>query len=398
MCCCSNWEVLTVMSQRDLNLCACLLPDNVDTKEFICPTAQLIPLSFSVAPLDYNNGGFYFTYESLDKLGNGIFATNIPIGAVMYVVCCKESHDLWLCLSEQILDANFLYRGDLDIYALMDYKNLVDILYVLIGKYATGREFSKVCYILDNPVAEEYTPYSNPSYPYNKYKKKTPIGMQVLRFDNRFDRDVVIAELEKKYRDKPAKSAAELVSKELNQNAAIIVSDGATSFGASMSAYWYLDSDKLEHNCIAFKPSVVEQGSLLGEIVAATRALKTCYDNNKTVIDYYYDNKAIVNILNSKRLSDIPEIMEYKELCEKLHEEGFIVTYKELHPKRGSHRNNSNPALLYFHNSCDKACTDIANLYRSKCTQVAASDTSTGVKYSDTVKPKKRKTKNCNKQ
>lgn len=374
-------------------------PADVTSAPINLPTPELINLPNSlVDAFKYTNGDLYFEYETINQVWEGTYSTNIPEEDTKYLVLCRDTRDVWLCLRKQILDDNFLFRDDLEIKEIKSDLVMANLLVECIGECIVPNEPTKVCYILDKRFAEEYTPYYDPNYPELKYGKKTPVGMAVLRFGNRFKRDAAIRVLEEKYAEKPFGSAVNLVSKKLPDDAAIIVSDGSKSDNSISAAFYYVDNSRIEKGAIALEPSTPEQGVLIAEILGATKALLTCETYGKKKITYYYDNCAIIHVFNSEKLREVPEVKTYKALCESLVAKGYDVTFCELHPKRGKKRSQDNAALTYFHHNCDKTCTELIELYRGRIAEVAAADTSKGSKYSELAKPKQQRTRKGQKQ
>ena len=113
----------------------------------------------------------------------------------------------------------------------------------------------------------------------------------------------------------------------------------------------------------------------------------------KKKITYYYDNTSILNIFKNRKTEYIAEVVEYKELLEKMASESYSVKFVELHPKTGEGRDNDNHALMFFHNDCDGMCRKMADIFKKDYKSFAASDDKDGKTYQqvkEEFKPKGR--------
>ena len=154
----------------------------------------------------------------------------------------------------------------------------------------------------------------------------------------------------------------------------------------------YLDNTSVVKNVEGMIPSDSEQAVLIAELMGAYNALMQCYMRKKTKITYYYDNTNIMGVFRSNRLVKIPEIIRYKELLTKLYNEGYNVTFVEIHPKTGENRSEENKALMFFHYQCDFACREIADIFKKDYKAFATSGNREGIPYSqinDTMNRKK---------
>lgn len=300
-----------------------------------------------------------------------------------FVVWCSYTQQLWYVPTRLCLDQNFIYRDDLEITEISSLEELAELYESTAAVVDLSIITKKCCYILDCPADESYEVYADPSYPIDKYGKATPNGMFVMKYSNRFKRDTAILKLDKKYADKSIKDAKELAVSILSENEAIVISDGSAIKDICTCAHYYIDRDSLIKMSQGFVASNGEMANLVSEIKGVTNALKMCYMNGKKVVRYYYDNVAIVNVFSSRRTEGLKEVAEYKELLNKMYEDGFEVTFIEIHPKTGSDRIDDNKAILFFHNYCDVECRDIANLYTRNYRKFAAADNKSGKKYDE---------------
>lgn len=298
----------------------------------------------------------------------------------MYYVWCEGTLQAWGCPSKLCLDANFIYRDDLVIYECMSQEEYEKAWASTIKDVNVGIITRKTCYLLDNPAAETYEVYSDSAFPSLKYGKATPNGMFVHKYDNRFHRDMAIMELDNLYSQSPRKTASSMTKKEMPANAAIIVSDGCWMKNSCSSSYYYMDATCLIKMTQGFLPTEGEQAVLISEIVAATNALMMCYMKKKKNITYYYDNTSILNVLRNRKTEYIQEIVEYKELLTKMDQEGYNVTFSELHPKTGEDNANQNAALMFFHNYCDKECREMSDIFKKDYKDIAKTADSSGGK------------------
>ena len=310
---------------------------------------------------------------------------DMPMLGEGYIVVCKNTEEVWFAPTKLCLDANFIYREDLDIYKVNNGEAAEDIYYSTVKDWKPGKVPRKSCYILDNVSNETYEVYYDSSYPLLKYGKSCPNGMFVHRYDNRFHRDMGILELDSIYASQSANKASKMTQKKMKSNEAIIISDGCWMREVCSNALYYLDADSLINMCQGILPSEQDQGVLIAEINGARMALELCYIKKKKKIKYYYDNTSIVNVFKNRKTEYIREIVEYKELLEKMDKEGYQVEFIELHPKTGEERETDNRALQFFHNACDRACRDMSDIFKKDYKSYASIDEKQGKSY-QTVK------------
>lgn len=306
-----------------------------------------------------------------------------------YCVFCKDTLQIWFAHNEECLNKNFVYRHDLIIKKVYSYSDVADFWKEHMGDYKPGMRRSKQCFIIDLPMNETYEVYYNPSYPSMRYGKSNPKGSYILKFKNRFHRDMAIMELDKRYSESSFKCAGKFTGKHLKANEAIIISDGSMSSGKIASSVYYLDSTSVIHMTEGGLPSLTELGSTIAEIKAATNALELCYAKGKSDVTYYYDNTSILNILKNRRTEYVQEIRSYKDTCEKLNGAGIKINFVELHPKTGENRDSENKALMWFHNECDAACTSMCDLIEKDIKNFASNGNVDGIFYSDIKMPKR---------
>lgn len=311
-----------------------------------------------------------------------------------FLVMCENTSQVWFCRNQLILDMNFIYREDLKIVKIpADNAVLAPELYLENASgWNPGVNTRKFCYILDSPATEKYEVYYESNYPALKYGKATPNGMFVHRYENRFHRDMAILELDRLYSSASKADAKKMQKREFGASEAYVVSDGCWMRDSCASSYYYMDKTSLVKMTIGFLPSDAEQAVLTSEITAATQALLMCYTKKKKKVRYYYDNTSIVNCLRNKKLEYLDEIKTYKELLEKMLQEGYDVKFIELHPKTGEDRDDTNKALMFFHNYCDEECRNMTDIFRKDYRSIAGADQSDGKSYSqykEEFKPKK---------
>lgn len=299
-----------------------------------------------------------------------------------YIVICKDTTQAWLCPTKECLDANFIYREDLDIFEVNSVGDIIEC-YCNAGYNVMnpGILTRKTCYILDNPGAEVYEVYYDSNFPAQKYGKATPNGMFIHKYENRFHRDMAIMELDTIYDEASKKRAEEMTKKEMKSNEAIIISDGCWMREVCASSCWYLDAGQTMHLTSGHLPSEPDQAVLISEITGATLALQLCILNKKKRITYYYDNTSILNVLRNRKTEYIKEIQEYKELLEDMDSKGYKVNFVELHPKTGEGRDKENRALMYFHNDCDRSCREMTDIFRKDYKSYACGGSTDGKSY-----------------
>lgn len=311
------------------------------------------------------------------------------IGSAGYLIWCHNTREMWYAPTKLCLDANFIYRSDLEICEIVSHDNGVEFYKKRSANLMPGVITRKVCYILDNPAGECYEVYFETNYPSLKYGKATPSGMFVYKYDDRFQRDMAIMELDKLYTDTSKTNAKALIERKMKEDEAIIISDGAWMKEVCSSSVVYMDNVRLLEQTHAANPSEKEQAVLIAEITGATLALQTCKLYGKRKITYYYDNTSIVNVFKNRKTEYIPEIKTYKTLLESMVEDGYSINFVELHPKTGENKDSENKALCFFHNNCDKACRAISDIFKKEYIANATLGNREGKKYQD-FKPKQK--------
>lgn len=318
----------------------------------------------------------------LDMIDDYAGVGNIPFAAVW----CEDTLQTWLAVDKLCLDQNFIYRNDLEIISPTRLGDIVDFYNEHGAKVNPGIVTRKKCYIIDCPANESYEVYYESNYPAMKYGKATPNGMFIHKCKNRFHRDMKIIELDKLYQEESAECASELTKKPIGQDEAIIISDGCFLQNTCACAYHYLDADTLIKFAQGIVPTEASQAVLIAELCGATSALQMCRAKGKKMITYYYDNTSIINVFRNRKTEYIKEVVEYKELVRAMDNEGYSIKFIELHPKTGEERDSTNKALMYFHNYCDKECTDMARVFAKDYRSIAMSDTSDGKSFSQVKK------------
>ena len=308
-----------------------------------------------------------------------------------YMVWCADTEEMWYAPDKHCLDANFIYREDLVIESVTSVEAAEKFYMEKTCNLRPGVNTCKVQYILDNPGNETYEVYHDSNYPTAHYGKATPTGMFVHRYQNRFHRDMAILALDSEYSNSSHKEAAKLIAKSMSPDEAIIVSDGAWLKNTSSCSYFYLDATSVLKMVEGTLPSDPDQAVLISEINGAYNALLMCKMRNKTKITYYYDNTSIVNVYRNRKTEYLPEIKRYKALLEEMYNEGFEVTFIELHPKTDEDKDSENKALIFFHNTCDAECRNIADIFKKDYKAFAADTNKSGKTYGqikDEFKPK----------
>lgn len=303
-----------------------------------------------------------------------------------YLIWCPNTLETWHARTKLILDQNFIYREDLEIVQPPTAVHAAAWYAEHGGNVNPGITTKKVCYILDNPAAESYEVYFDSAYPSLKYGKATPNGMFVHKYDNRFHRDMAIMELDTLYSESSRRKASEMTKEPLKANEAIVVSDGCWMKESCSSAFYYIDNTCLIKMVQGFLPTEGEQAVLISEIVGATNALSMCRVRGKKRITYYYDNTSILNVLRNRKTEYIEEVVAYKKLLEELDNEGYTVTFIELHPKSGENNQDANPALMFFHNYCDKECREMSDIFKKDYKDITAVTDKSGKTYKDAKK------------
>lgn len=315
------------------------------------------------------------------------------VGASGYIIWCADTNQIWFAPTKDCLDANFIYRTDLEISEFTGSKVAIDKIKSYVSEFRHGVITRKTCYILDMPGMESYEVYYKSNYPSLKYGKATPNGSFIHSYANRFERDMAILELDKLYSGASKDDARKMTKAELKPHEAIVISDGAWLKEQCSSSVWYLDSVSAINLTEGIVPSDTEQAVLIAELRGAINALQLCYVKKKKKITYYYDNTSILNIFKNRKTEYIAEVVEYKELLEKMASESYSVKFVELHPKTGEDRDNDNHALMFFHNDCDGMCRKMADIFKKDYKAFAASDDKDGKTYQqvkEEFKPKGR--------
>ncbi len=279
-----------------------------------------------------------------------------------YLIWCANTQQMWYALTKLCLNQNFIYRDDLEILEIADTVTAYAWLSERLKDVNFGIITCKKCYILDNPGNETYEVYYESNYPAIKYGKATPQGCFVHAYPNRFYRDMAILELDDLYANSSNKAAGKLTARPFAKNEAIIISDGAWMKDICSSSYYYLDDKSLVHYTEGTVPSEPDQAVLIAEINGAYLALKKCMEHAKGAITYYYDNTSILNVFKNHKTEYISEVKRYKDLLEKMYNMGYKINFVELHPKTGENRDTDNKALQFFHNRCDAACREMADI------------------------------------
>lgn len=325
-----------------------------------------------------------------------------------YLIWCADTYEMWYAPTQLCLDSNFIYRDDLEIKPIgVNDAELLEWYNSKVEGHNYGIVTCKKCYILDNPACETYEVYYNSNYPSLHYGVATPKGCTVHSYANRFQRDIAILELDELYSNTSNKEAGKLITKPMAENEAIIISDGAWIKGTCACAYVYLDNKAVVKNVEGVVPTDTEQAILIGELLGAFNALMLCYVRKKTNITYYYDNTNVPLLFKNKKLSAIPEVVEYKKLLIMMHNEGYNVTFVEIHPKTGENKAEENKALMFFHYQCDFACREIADIFKKNYKAFATNGSKDGLTYNqlnksnsagNRVKPKEQGINNTKKQ
>lgn len=298
-----------------------------------------------------------------------------------FLVYCKDTTDIWYAPDKLCLDKNFIYREDLEIYAITNLEEAEAWFMDRYRRHERGTHPSTKCYILDNPCNETYEVYYDSNYPTLKYGKATPRGCFIHQFPNRFHRDMAILELDDLYSNSSLKQAVQLTKREFKDNEAIIVSDGAWMKETCSAACFYLDNKQGVKLTNGFCPTEPDQAVLIAEITAATLALGVCKVFSKKKIKYYYDNTSILNVFRNRKTEYIEEIKKYKDLLIEMDKQGYQVEFIELHPKTGENRDTDNHALQFFHNRCDSECREMADVFAKDYRQFAVQADKKGTTY-----------------
>lgn len=332
--------------------------------------------------------------------------TEAPVyGEGSFLIQDINTKQVWIAPTELVLNNNFIYREDIDIFKIDNEDEFRKTLQVMLEAHPYGAKPSRVCYILDNPVLECITPYYNSAAVLQMYGVSTPRGCFIHKYPNRFIRDMAILKMNKKYTTESKRDIKSL-SKDLTANQAIIVSDGAFLKNISANSMFYIDNNSIISMQEATIPSIPEQSVLISEIKGAINALSMCVAKGKRDIIYYYDNTSIVNCFNNKKLEYIDEVKEFKDLIRKLASSNYKVVFNEIHPKNIQEDEDDNEELYaerkgikYFHNLCDDRCTEAAQIYNRGYKELISTNAENGLTLAALIerdKPKKPYNKNGN--
>lgn len=300
-----------------------------------------------------------------------------------YCIFCKDTLQMWVAPTKLCLDANFVYRDDLIIQQVYSLDEVKEFFNTYLGDVAPKILTRKTCYIMDLPGNETYEVYYDSNYPSLTYGKATPVGSLIHKYPNRFHRDMAILALDELYSNSSNKVAGKLTAKEFAQNEAIVVSDGAWMREVTSSSCYYLDAESVIHLTEGRLPSDSNQAVLIAEIKAAYNALGMCYARGKKKVTYYYDNTSILNIFRNRKMEYLEEIKAYKDLCEKMLLDGYSINFVEIHPKTGEDRDETNKALMFFHNRCDDDCRDMCDLVKKDYKSFTQSGSKEGKTYKE---------------
>lgn len=300
-----------------------------------------------------------------------------------YLVFDTNTKYSYLAKDLVCLNKNFVYRGDVEITTCKTVDEVIDKYMETSGKYQQGCIPRFCCYILDNPSIEKYEVYYDSNYPKMQYGLATPKGCAIHKYKDRFNRDMVILELDRLYSQASKIRAREFTKMELKPNEAIIVSDGAYMKNACSSAVYYIAADQIMKVASGFLASDETQSVLCSEINGAYTAIKLAVDmHKKTDIKYYYDNTSIINVFKNRKTEYLPEVKTYKEYLVALKDRGINLEFIELHPKTGEDRSIDNKALTFFHNACDKECREMADIWSKRYDTLAIACNKNGVNLS----------------
>lgn len=298
-----------------------------------------------------------------------------------FLVMCEWSMDCWLAATPEILNSNFIYQDDL---CIREYNSMDQLQEIwdksVFSEVNDGTRYSKKCYILDHKVTESYECYYDPSYPMIQYGAATPLGMNVLKFPNRFVRDEYILQLNDRYQRISLSSLNKLSHDSIPYDTAIVISDGSYNNGSCASSFWYIDSKTISQHTGGFVPTSVSSGALIAEVNGVREALFYAMFKRKTNIICYFDNLGIVNLLSTKKHDTIREVRDYKQYLEYLDSKGVSIEFRDIHPKTGDYE-DLNKALGYLHSRCDRSCTDMTLLNTERYVQVACTDNHKGKSY-----------------
>lgn len=301
-----------------------------------------------------------------------------------FLVICGYTQDSWYVKDEMDLHSYFVYKEDLDIYTVDSLDDLYQKYMDYNKNWRVGIRKKKSCYVLNNPVNETYEVYNDPKYPMINYGVAVPLGMSVIKFDNRFDRDLYIRELDSLYSNSSYK-AASTISSGLKDGQSIIISDGSYMNDVCCYTYYTITNKSISQGSKVINPSNVNKAVLIAEVMGIQNAIRDAKESGATDIVCYYDNTSVVDIFNSNRTNNVEEIKKFKSFMRHIEKCNISVKFVEIHPKTGKTRNEENKARMYFHNSCDKRCKEMIGLYTKNYTGYCITDTATGVNLSDLV-------------
>lgn len=310
-------------------------------------------------------------------------------GFIIHDIYSKET---WYAPDIICLNKNFVFREDVRIVQVKDKQEALDIWLTFNEGITPSRLYSRFKYILDDPAAGTYWPFSSSDYVPKHYGKPVLQGTVIHKCKNRFQRDSLILMLEQKYTSESEKDVRELGKAELSDNEAIIVSDGSSRESTVSYCYYYMDNKSIlrQSGCCTLTGGA-KCTSSVAEIIGGLNAIKQCVAQGKHVIKYYFDNSVIINVFKSHKLDNIPEIKEYKNYLNQLNAEGYEILFCDLHPKTDKQKYKLNKALTYLHNSCDSECIVMAKMHYRNYTKKAMTDESTGNSLSRIVKPQRPK-------
>lgn len=309
----------------------------------------------------------------------------------------------WRCSCGAMNDGkfckNFVFREDVRIVQVKDKQEALDTWLTFNESISPSRLYSRFKYILDDPAAGTYWPFSSSDYVPKHYGKPILQGTVIHKCKNRFQRDSLILMLERKYTSESEKDVRELGKTELSDDEAIIVSDGSSRDFTVSYCYYYMDNKSIlrQSGCCTLTENA-KCTSSVAEIIGGLNAIKQCVAQGKHVIKYYFDNSVIINVFKSRKLDGVPEIKEYKEYLTRLNDEGYEILFCDLHPKTDKQKYKLNRALTYLHNSCDSECVVMAKMHYRNYTRKAMTDDSKGNSLSRIVKPQQQHKQAVSKQ